>query len=102
MPATLLSADQVAEAAASLSAEWDVDTARLVRTVEFPGFLMAVSFIDELAPIAEELDHHPDLRLSWRTVEITLSTHSAGGVTDLDVSLAGRLDEIISRLAAGG
>ena len=55
-------------------------------------------FITELAPVAERLDHHPDLRLSWRTVELSLSTHSAGGLTALDLELASELDTIIDRL----
>jgi len=52
-----------------------------------------------MAPVAERLDHHPDLRLSWRTVELSLSTHSAGGLTELDLALARELDAIIDRLS---
>jgi 4a-hydroxytetrahydrobiopterin dehydratase len=52
-----------------------------------------------LAPIAERLDHHPDLSLSWRTVSLRLSTHSAGGVTSYDIALARELDPIIARQA---
>ena len=85
---------------AELDAGWTASPECLRRTVEFPSFLTAVGFIDELAPVAERLDHHPDLRLSWRTVELTLSTHSAGGVTDFDLTLARELDPIIRRLVA--
>ena len=98
MPGTLLNADQLTSGAARLGPHWDANPERLVRTVEFPDFLTAVAFIDALAPIAEDLDHHPDLRLSWRTVEITLATHSAGGVTDLDVTLADAVNVIVEWL----
>jgi 4a-hydroxytetrahydrobiopterin dehydratase len=96
---TLLSAADLDQARTELAADWLVDPHQLSRTVEFPTFLTAVAFIDELAPIAERLDHHPDLSLSWRTVSLRLSTHSAGGVTSYDIALARELDPIIARLA---
>lgn len=98
MSRTLLSAEEVADGLRELADGWSVDGNVLVRTVEFDSFLTAVRFIGELAPVAERMDHHPDLRLSWRTVELSLSTHSAGGLTALDLRLAGELDAIIARL----
>ncbi|MDQ1721340.1 MAG: 4a-hydroxytetrahydrobiopterin dehydratase [Pseudonocardiales bacterium] len=99
MGRTLLSADEVTDGLRGLAAGWSVAGNALVRTVEFGSFLTAVRFITELAPVAERLDHHPDLRLSWRTVELSLSTHSAGGLTALDLELARELDAIIDRLS---
>ena len=99
MSRSLLSAGEVAEGLRGLHAGWSVAGNALVRTVEFDSFLTAVRFIGELAPVAERLDHHPDLRLSWRTVQLSLSTHSAGGLTALDFALAGELDAIIDRLS---
>jgi 4a-hydroxytetrahydrobiopterin dehydratase len=99
MSRTLLSADEVADRLPELSDRWAVDGKALVRTVEFDSFLTAVRFIGELAPVAERMDHHPDLRLSWRTVELSLSTHSAGGLTALDFELARELDGIVDRLS---
>ena len=93
-----LSDSEVLRRLVDLDDAWTGDAAAIVRTVEFSSFLVAVEFISRLAPVAEELNHHPDLRLSWRTVEITLSTHSAGGVTDADFVLANRLDELIAAL----
>jgi 4a-hydroxytetrahydrobiopterin dehydratase len=95
----LLSAAELDEVRGELAADWLVDPHELSRTVEFPAFLTAVGFINELAPIAERLDHHPDLSLSWRTVTLRLTTHSAGGVTEYDVALARELDPVIDRLS---
>jgi 4a-hydroxytetrahydrobiopterin dehydratase len=95
---TLLTADQVQDGLRGLDPGWSVAGNALIRTVGFDSFLTAVRFIGELAPVAERLDHHPDLRLSWRTVELSLSTHSAGGLTGLDLELARELDVIIDRL----
>jgi 4a-hydroxytetrahydrobiopterin dehydratase len=99
MGRTLLSGDELRDGLRGLRAGWSVAGNSLVRTVEFDSFLTAVRFVSELAPVAERLDHHPDLRLSWRTVELSLSTHSAGGLTGLDLELARELDAIIDRLS---
>lgn len=98
MSRTLLGSEEVQDGLRTLAAGWSVAGQALVRTVEFGSFPTAVRFITELAPIAERLDHHPDLRLSWRTVELSLSTHSAGGLTALDFELARELDAIVNRL----
>ena len=63
----------------------------LVLALEAPGFLDAVRLIDLVAADAERMDHHPDIDLRWRRVVFTLSTHSAGGVTQLDIELAHRI-----------
>ncbi|HEX8080466.1 MAG TPA: 4a-hydroxytetrahydrobiopterin dehydratase [Jatrophihabitans sp.] len=98
MSRTLLNDEELREGLRELDPAWSVAEKALVRTIEFDSFLTAVRFISELAPVAEQLDHHPDLRLSWRTVELSLSTHSAGGLTLLDLKLAHELDAIADRL----
>ena len=47
-----------------------------------------------IADVAEEMDHHPDVDLRWRTLHLAVVTHSAGGVTDLDLELARRIDAL--------
>ena len=66
----------------------------------FPDFRAAIRGVDEIALVAEEMDHHPDIDIRWRTLHLTLTTHSAGGVTQLDVELAHRIDEIAAGLGA--
>ena len=83
-----------------LHADWSGDTERLSRSIEFADFPTAVEFVNRLAPRCEELDHHPDLAIRWRWVDIVLATHSAGGVTELDLRLAGIVDEVASGLPA--
>lgn len=97
MPARL-SQDEIDARLAALHAAWTGSTDRLFRSIEFADFPTAVEFINRLAPTCEDLDHHPDLALRWRWVDVALSTHSAGGVTDLDVTLAGIVDEVAASL----
>jgi 4a-hydroxytetrahydrobiopterin dehydratase len=97
MPAVLDQA-QIDEKLTARHPDWTGSPAKLARSVEFADFPTAVEFINRLAPRCEELDHHPDLALRWRWVDIELSTHSAGGVTDLDLTLAGIVDEVAADL----
>jgi 4a-hydroxytetrahydrobiopterin dehydratase len=64
----------------------------------FKNFNAAFGFMTRVALIAEKFDHHPEWFNVYKTVDVTLSTHDAGGVTDLDVKLA----EAMDRLATGG
>lgn len=69
-----------------------------MRTVELPSFPAAIVAVVDVAKFAEEIDHHPDIDIRWRSVTFRLTTHSAGGVTESDVTLATRIDEIVTRI----
>lgn len=81
-----------------LSPGWSGTPEAMRRSIEFADFLTAVEFVHQIAPRCEELDHHPDLSLRWRWVDVSLSTHSAGGVTEKDLQLAEQIDEVAARL----
>jgi 4a-hydroxytetrahydrobiopterin dehydratase len=98
----LLTATQIEDGLAPLHPDWTGGPDRLARAIEFQDFLTAVAFVNALAPRCEELDHHPDLALRWRWVDVALSTHSAGGVTGRDLELAGIVDEVASGLPLAG
>jgi 4a-hydroxytetrahydrobiopterin dehydratase len=93
-----LTQDVIDQRLATLHGDWSGSTEQLQRSIEFADFPTAVEFVNRLAPVCEELDHHPDLAVRWRWVEVVLATHSAGGVTDLDLTLAGHVDEIAAAL----
>jgi 4a-hydroxytetrahydrobiopterin dehydratase len=93
-PPPRLSSDELSTALHGLPT-WTGDGGGLHRTVELPTFRDAVAAIVAIADVAEELDHHPDVDLRWRTLHLTLATHSAGGVTDLDLQLARRIDALL-------
>ncbi|MGI8761328.1 MAG: 4a-hydroxytetrahydrobiopterin dehydratase [Jatrophihabitantaceae bacterium] len=98
MAQELLSQDQIDARVAGLHPGWSATTEQLARSIEFADFPTAVEFVNRLAPRCEQLDHHPDLALRWRWADVVLSTHSAGGVTELDATLAGIVDEIAAAL----
>jgi 4a-hydroxytetrahydrobiopterin dehydratase len=98
MSQDLLSQDDIDAALAALHPDWNGTTEKLTRSIEFADFPTAVEFVVQIAPQCEAMDHHPDLALRWRCVDISLATHSAGGVTGLDVALAEIADEVAGGL----
>ena len=66
----------------------------ITRTFKFQNFLEAFAFMGKVAIFAEELNHHPEWFNVWNKVEITLSTHDSGGLTQLDINLAKKIDQI--------
>jgi 4a-hydroxytetrahydrobiopterin dehydratase len=89
-----LSPDQISAGLGDLPG-WSGDENGLRRTVELPSFRDAVDAIVRIADVAEEMDHHPDIDLRWRTLHLAVVTHSAGGVTDNDLELARRIDQLL-------
>lgn len=74
--------------------------AAIRRTLKFASFADAFAFMTRVAFEAERLNHHPDWFHSYRRVQVLLTTHSSGGLTELDVKLAMAIDEIAAALGA--
>jgi 4a-hydroxytetrahydrobiopterin dehydratase len=79
---------------AQLPAEWSREGDEIARTFEFDSYLEGVGFAAGAGGLAEEAFHHPEMTIGWREVEVRLTTHDAGGITEKDLDLAARLDEL--------
>ena len=76
-------------------AVWREEDAALVRDYEFEDFAAAMAFVNRVADLAEETNHHPDILVhGWNKVRLTLTTHDTGGLTDNDRKLAERIDSL--------
>ncbi len=74
---------------------WEYKNRQLGKEYELKDFKEALSFVNKVGDRAEEMDHHPDIFLhDWNKVKITISTHSAGGVTENDFKLAEKIENI--------
>jgi 4a-hydroxytetrahydrobiopterin dehydratase len=71
---------------------WQRDGDAIQRQFKLDDFKGSVDFVNRLTPEAEDMNHHPDLAISWNEVTVTLSTHSEGGLTANDFELARRID----------
>ncbi len=93
----LLTDDQVAAALADLP-DWSLVEGRLHAELTFADFAAAFAFMAAVAPVAEELDHHPDWSNVWNRVTVDLWTHDRGGLTGLDVELATRMSALVNQV----
>jgi len=81
------------EVETQLPDDWDREGDEIVRTYEFDDYLTGVDFAADLAEIADEEFHHPELIIGFRSVEVRLTSHEAGGITDDDIRLAELFDD---------
>jgi len=90
----VLSAAEIDVALAEQHIEWTRHDDQLVTSVRLADFKGSLDFVNAVGAAAEAANHHPDIDIRWDTVTLTLSTHSAGGLTVLDLALAAAIDRL--------
>lgn len=93
--ATTLSPDEISERLKTLSG-WQFTDNTIKKQYLFESFMPAIEFVNRVARLAEEVDHHPDITIHYRHVTMALSTHSAGGLTAKDFDLAQKIDGVVA------
>jgi 4a-hydroxytetrahydrobiopterin dehydratase len=88
-----LTATQIKTELAS-TAKWKKKGNAIQRVFEFEDFAAAMKFVNAVARAAEKADHHPDIDIRWNKVTMTLSTHSAGGLTQQDFNMARKIGQL--------
>ena len=84
---------KISELLVELDDDWQaVDKHHLTRTFKFPDFVGALEFVNNVAKIAEQQGHHPDISLSWGRVTVEIHTHKIDGLTESDFVLAAKID----------
>lgn len=92
---SLLTEAEIAEGLKRLP-DWTLEGEAIRRTAEARTFMDGIRIVDTVAEASEVLNHHPDIDIRWTTLTFTCSTHSAGGITNLDFQLAARIDQIVA------
>ncbi|PZD74411.1 Putative pterin-4-alpha-carbinolamine dehydratase [Acaryochloris thomasi RCC1774] len=75
--------------------DWKTDGETLHQTKKFQDFVEAIAFVNKLVSPAEAIGHHPDISISYNKVSITITTHDAGGLTELDFQLAQTISNLV-------
>ena len=75
--------------------EWDLEEKSILRTVEFDSFMEGIDFVNNVAEIAEDAQHHPDIDIRYGSVTLHLTTHEKGALTASDFEMATRIDTFI-------
>ena len=91
--ADLMKADEL-KARLKKIPEWELEKKHIERSFEFDDFADAIDFVNAVAEVAEDEEHHPDIDIRYNKVRLVLSTHSKGGLTELDFGLAERIDTL--------
>jgi 4a-hydroxytetrahydrobiopterin dehydratase len=94
MKREILMADTLSEALKTLDG-WTVDGKLLKKRLKFENFTEALVFVNKTGALAETANHHPDITFGWGYAEIALTTHDRGGITDVDIALAGKIDQVL-------
>ncbi|MFT4637406.1 MAG: 4a-hydroxytetrahydrobiopterin dehydratase [Verrucomicrobiales bacterium] len=76
--------------------KYDLPGKRIVREVKCQAFMDGIDIVRDIAELAEEAQHHPDIDIRWTTITFALSTHSAGGLTKKDFALAREIDALVN------
>lgn len=92
----VLDENQIKDALTDRSS-WEYRDGALTRQLHAADFMSGIRVVDEVAVVAESLNHHPDIDIRYSVVTFRLVTHSEGGVTARDVEMAGRIDEILAK-----
>jgi 4a-hydroxytetrahydrobiopterin dehydratase len=82
------------EVEAQLPEGWEREGDEIVRTYEFDAYLDGVGFASGAGGVAQDAFHHPEMTIGWREVEVRLTTHDAGGITEKDIGLAARFNDL--------
>ena len=87
----ILTSEEVAQGLEGLES-WKIVERELIKVFRFGDYLEGFEFAGRCGKIAEEMNHHPDLLVQWRKVTVSISTHSAGGLTALDFEFANKIE----------
>ena len=105
MPQPLLSAAQLQTRLAELNqgaaGDWQLVDGKLRKVFRFADFVRAFGFMSMAAVVAEKINHHPEWRNVYKTVEVDLTTHESGGITELDFRLAAKMETLAKSVVRG-
>jgi 4a-hydroxytetrahydrobiopterin dehydratase len=80
-----------------LDNKWEFKDGKLVKSFKFSSFMNAIYFVNEVAKVAERLDHHPIITINWKTVKLSLKSFDVDAITKRDITLAREISEIENR-----
>jgi 4a-hydroxytetrahydrobiopterin dehydratase len=73
---------------------WRKNGSAIERKFQFPDFVKAMDFVNQIAEAAEAVNHHPDIHISYNKVTLALISHDSGGITQRDIRMAGKINEL--------
>ena len=93
----MLSKDEIEKNIVELDSGWEVKDGKVVKAFQFSSFMNAIGFVNEIAKVAERLDHHPIITINWKTVKLSLKSFDVDAITKRDIVLAKEIEKSISK-----
>ena len=93
----MLSKDEIEKNIVELDSGWELKDGKIVKSFQFSSFMNAIGFVNEVAKIAEILDHHPIISINWKTVKLSLKSFDVDAITRRDIALAKEIEKSISK-----
>jgi 4a-hydroxytetrahydrobiopterin dehydratase len=93
----MLSKEEIEKNIVELDSGWEVKDGKVVKAFQFSSFMNAIGFVNEIAKVAERLDHHPIITINWKTVKLSLKSFDVDAITRRDIALAKEIEKSISK-----
>ena len=85
--------EEIKRAIEELDSGWELREGKIVKSFQFPSFMKAIEFVNDVAKIAEKVNHHPIITINWRTVKLSLKSFDVDGLTERDINLAKEIEK---------
>jgi 4a-hydroxytetrahydrobiopterin dehydratase len=90
----MLSEKDVRKYLTDLGSAWELNDGKIVKSFQFSSFVDAIEFVNKVAKVAEELNHHPIITINWKTVRLSLKSFDVDAITMRDINLARKIEEL--------
>lgn len=85
--------DEIKRAIEELGSGWELKDDKIIKSFQFPSFMNAIEFVNDVAKIAEKVNHHPIITINWRTVKFSLKSFDVDAITERDINLAKQIEK---------
>ena len=91
------STEEIKGAIEELDSGWELKEGKIVKSFQFPSFMTAIEFVDDVAKIAEKVNHHPIITINWKTVKLSLKSFDVDAITERDINLAKEIEKRLDK-----
>ena len=88
--------EEIKRAIEELDSGWELKEGKIVKSFQFPSFMKAIEFVNDIAKIAERVNHHPIITINWRTVKLSLKSFDVNTITKRDIILAKEIEKAVA------
>jgi 4a-hydroxytetrahydrobiopterin dehydratase len=89
--------EEIKRAIEELDRGWELKEDKIIKTLQFPSFMNAIEFVNDVAKIAEKVNHHPIITINWRTVKFSLKSFDVDAITERDINLAKEIEKRLDK-----